>query len=564
MARLDAEKVTEIRLRHCRVHENVRTTLRRPRYVRNGKGATWEGRLIQQDLYDAKGNYRFIPIVFEPADIDNIPLVLKGATYYDLSKADGYSRLHRALTNQPRVVRRPVGPVTKRLPDLDSDESKIVALMHLCPDPLPLEVVARVVGKDVAGVVTTLQRLVQTAVLKVENDVVRLADRSSDGIPAPLDESVGAALEAALHFSRSFQNAAGRTQMLNIVTLATAASLHNAAAQVSRTFRTIQSLLKSSGNKSLVLAVARRSIEASKARGREREQVKDEAVAAICGVSWVYQRTGRLAEALTEAERSLELGRAIEWDRNNAFCYKCLGRLKRMESETVQDAPRRVALLNDSADLLRKAINEFTKLKLESEVGDCYSLLARTHLATGDRGAADVAIGEACERLVDPTNKDYLDLQIVKGDLMAYSSSQAADSIYTEVLNDGANHDAQRSEIMARAYLHRGRLRATLGNSDRALADFRRAAEIWDELEDPTADEAHWEIIRRASWVDKETELLLEQEYFGVRVRAARIVGDETTARPAGTSHRRKLPRKYLLAVIDRAREQYVVDRPVW
>ena len=162
-----------------------------------------------------------------------------------------------------------------------------------------------------------------------------------------------------------------------------------------------------------MLKVARRSIQASKAPGRQRAQVEDEAVAAICGVSWVYQRTERLAEALTEAERSLDLGLDIYWDRNTAFCHKCIGRLKRMEAEATQDDRQRTALLKESFELLSQAIDEFTKLGLEAEVGDCYSLLARTHFVDDDRQAARNAIAEADDRLVDPTTKDFLDLQIL-------------------------------------------------------------------------------------------------------------------------------------------------------
>ena len=120
--------------------------------------------------------------------------------------------------------------------------------------------------------------------------------------------------------------------------------------------------------------------------------MEDEALAVICGISWVYQRTGRLSEAAAEAERSLALGRAINWDRNTAFCLKCLGRLKRMQSENLQDAKQRIGLLAASAKVLREAILEFTKLNLEAEVGDCYSLLARTHFVAGNRKAASDAI----------------------------------------------------------------------------------------------------------------------------------------------------------------------------
>jgi len=442
---------------------------------------------------------------------------------------------------------------------------------------LPVEVVARVLGKKTNEVATTLRRLVLTAVLEVGTDAVRLQDRSVHGIAAPSDNLVGAALGAALDFVENNRNAAGRRQLMNVVALMKAADIATASAQVSRTFRIIQSWLKSAGDKHLVLEVARRSIAASRVSGRGREQVKDEAVAAVCGVSWVYQRTERLSEALAEAERSLALGQALDppWDRNTAFCHKCLGRLKRVSWEVSQDADRGLPLLKHSVELLEEAIREFTKLRLEAEVGDCYSLLARTHLAAGNSGAARDAIRQAEERLIDPTNKDYLDLQIVKGDLALRVNRRSAESIYTDVLPErrtngdvaptrGGCDDAQKSEIIARAYLQRGRVRAILGDRTNARADFKRAAEIWELLDDPAADSAYWEMERNAPWMDRETERLLLQETVGVRVRAARIVGNETAERTVGRAHRGKLPRKYLDGVISRAREQLVRDRPAW
>ena len=530
-----------------------------------GKGAVWEGQQIQQDLYESGANRRIKPVVFDQADVKHIPFVLKSATYYDLSTKEGYNQLHRALTNQPRVQKSLIGPMRRHLPDLGSDESAVLALLNLCPDPLPLEVVARVVHKDVTQVATTLEQPVDIEVFAIDKHAIRLNHRTADGIPVPSNNVVGSALEAALDFFKNRHDAAGRAQMMNIVALSKAADIHATPKQVSHTFRTIQSSLKSSGNKRLVLEVARRSIEASKASGRGREQIKDEAVAAICGVSWVYQRTGRLSEAHVEAKRSLELGLAIQWDRNTAFCNKCLGRLKRMESEAAQVAHPRSALLQNSVELLREAIDGFTKLGLEAEVGDCYSLLARTYLVAGDRQAARAAVREADERLVDPTTKDYLDLQIVIGDLMLHTNRRSAESIYTDVLKTTTGEDdAQKSEIMARAHLQRGKIRAHIDDNDKALTDFQRAAKIWDDLEDPTADFAHWEIERTAKWMDKATERLLAPEPVSVRVRAARIVRNETAERPVGRSHRGKLPRDYLRGVIIRAKEQCVVDQPAW
>ena len=529
-----------------------------------GKGATWEGRLIQQDLYDGKGNSRVIPVVFDPGDINHIPLVLRDATYYDLSTADGYTLLHRALTNQPKIQKTLIGPMRRHLPDLEPDESVIVALLNLSPDPLPLEVVARVVGQDVGLLEKALDRLVAQGFAVIEADTVRLEVLSANGMPDTSGNAVGAALTALLDFVTN-QNGAAQSQMMNVATLAKAADIGTVAAEVSRTFRTIQSCLKSSGDKRLVLQVARRSIKASRAQGRRRAQVEDEAITAICGISWVYQRTGRLPEALAEAERSLDLGREINWDRNTAFCHKCLGRLKRMQAESLQDPQQRVKLLAGSVKLLQDAIREFTKLKLEAEVGDSYSLLARTHLVAGDRDAASDAIKEAYMRLVDQTNKDYLDLQLLVADFNKHSDPQSAEDMYGEVLAAGdGNGDGQKSEIMARAYFQRGKVRTVLGDNKNALEDFRCAANIWDALQDPTADFAHWEIERTAPWVEGEAEQLLMCEPVGVRVRAARIVTNEIQKRPVATSHRERVPQPYLRGVIARAHEKLAVDRPVW
>ena len=142
---------------------------------------------------------------------------------------------------------------------------------------------------------------------------------------------------------------------------------------------------------------------------------------------------------------------------------------------------------------------------------------------------------------------------------------RSAEGLYSEVIatTKAGGYDAQRSEITARAYLQRGRVRRVLGDAG-ARTDFSAAAKIWDHLEDPMADIAHWEIQRVATWVDSEAKGILDCEPVGVRVRAARIVDDETARRPVGQSHRRKLPRQYLQDVINRAREQLAVDQPAW
>src|SRR5260370_41694668 len=74
-----------------------------------GLGSRWEGALITQELYDAGGaNTKFIPVVFEPGDVQYRPAFLRGATYYDLSIEGEYDRLYRHLTEQPATEKPPL------------------------------------------------------------------------------------------------------------------------------------------------------------------------------------------------------------------------------------------------------------------------------------------------------------------------------------------------------------------------------------------------------------------------------------------------------------------------
>jgi hypothetical protein len=85
---------------------------------RKGLGVTWEGHIITQELYNAQGkNTKFIPIVFSAADTTSIPVILKGATHYDLAGDTGYDELYRRLTGQPRVRKPPLGELVERPPE---------------------------------------------------------------------------------------------------------------------------------------------------------------------------------------------------------------------------------------------------------------------------------------------------------------------------------------------------------------------------------------------------------------------------------------------------------------
>lgn len=95
-----------------------------------GKGATWEGGVIIQELYDAQGqNSKFIPITIDLEDANFIPSPLRSATNYRLQNDDGYEFLYRRLTSQPRNRKPQLGKLQTLAPrdrkqDFSSQDSR--------------------------------------------------------------------------------------------------------------------------------------------------------------------------------------------------------------------------------------------------------------------------------------------------------------------------------------------------------------------------------------------------------------------------------------------------------
>jgi hypothetical protein len=83
-----------------------------------GLGATWEGQLITQAIYEGAGrNSKFIPILFDEADAQHIPDFLLPATRFNVSSPTGYEALYRLLTAQPAVLRRALGTIRRMRPE---------------------------------------------------------------------------------------------------------------------------------------------------------------------------------------------------------------------------------------------------------------------------------------------------------------------------------------------------------------------------------------------------------------------------------------------------------------
>ena len=77
-----------------------------------GLGATWEGAVITNELYQNAGkNEKFLPVIFDAKDKSSIPALLQPATYYNLAADKGYDQLYRRITNQHDTPQAPLGSV---------------------------------------------------------------------------------------------------------------------------------------------------------------------------------------------------------------------------------------------------------------------------------------------------------------------------------------------------------------------------------------------------------------------------------------------------------------------
>lgn len=75
-----------------------------------GKGATWEGMLATQVLYESGTiNEKLIPVFFDGGSDAHIPLALRPYTHYRLPT--GYDALYRHLTGQPAITAPSLGAV---------------------------------------------------------------------------------------------------------------------------------------------------------------------------------------------------------------------------------------------------------------------------------------------------------------------------------------------------------------------------------------------------------------------------------------------------------------------
>lgn len=408
-----------------------------------------------------------------------------------------------------------------------------VCILQSCDVAVSESTLASALGIDINSLRQELTPYVTSRLMVNDEGTWRMVRLGSSFSHPQSSTIIGNALLQILEFIVANKTGPlGWSQVPNAIALGKLCELSHSDL-VASLFRKLDKLLKRSGNKRLVLEVANLSICAAR-RGQTRLHREGEAVALICGKSWVYQRIDRLPAARAEGEMSLELGKQLGWDRNTAFCLKCLGRLCRMEAERLRDNPGgRHDLLNKSISYLKEAIDFFPLISelspsdRDSEVGDCYSLLGRTYLVAGALPLARDAAKEAQRRLSDETSKDFADLQILHGDLALAGGGSRVDAAayYEDAIRTAGTADAERSEIAARAWFQLG-----LANN-RDWHFFDRAAEIWEKLdEQKLADRARWESKVRQGLVSDRTRQLMVNESMSVRVEALRLHDDQVKA----------------------------------
>jgi hypothetical protein len=88
-----------------------------------GKGVHWEGALLDDEVYDQKGNRRMLPVLFDNELETSIPRFLRGWTFcrlHDFTLVDsGFEQVLRILTQQARILKNELGtpPVLPTCPD---------------------------------------------------------------------------------------------------------------------------------------------------------------------------------------------------------------------------------------------------------------------------------------------------------------------------------------------------------------------------------------------------------------------------------------------------------------
>ena len=526
---------------------------------------------------------RVIPIILRPTDWETAPFGSLLALPKDGEPVTSgkWDSQDEAFLDVAKGIRYAIRDITKNsaLSTGCSLENSILMLLRPCEDiGLPKEVISAVLARPVVEIERETASLFENGILTEKDTSMWVF--TGERVPTFSSNQelfFSKTLDELLGFIKSHRNHSNmHDQAKNAITLSKlCASYPNSVAKL---FGVVDKLVKGSGDKHLVLEVANLSIDAAhRSTNRTEDVVKGEAVALICGRAWVYQRVDQLSDAIAAGEASLELGEHIPWERNSAFCKKCIGRIYRMQAEKeleahTPDRQKVAELLDKSAEFLTDAIQRFSRLEEvgpnDPEVGDCYSLLGRTFLVSGKPTEADDAVKEAFKLIPEGSDKDYLDLLLLAGDLQVGNRDrEAAEKFYNSALRINSEN-AEMTEMRARAYLARGLNRETMKRMQHAARDIGKAVEIFRSLgEIGKSNHARWEQLRVQNKVPKEALPLLKQERYTTRVIALDTYFSQQTS---PRRQRNVVGRRSVLSfeqwnqIVKKARSRAAQEDPKW
>lgn len=448
----------------------------------------------------------------------------------------------------------------------------LFALQVVSPHALPLEVLASAVDADLDGLWGRLSAVTGKDVLTLDAGLLRIAS-----LPTQLTQAQwGAALPGILRALLSYVGENGLSvharRLVPCCYALGQACVDQDPALVARLFLQLDKLSKQVGDRHVILDLAELSITASRRQPRDSMMVQGEAQALVCGRSWVYQRVNRLDEAKAAAEKSLHLGEGIGWTRNTAYCRKCIGRLHRLLGEAAT-GPDRDNHLRESERDLREAIRLFSTMdefgRDHQEVGDCFSLLARTCLVAGRLDDAEAALKEAYARIPSDGSKDYIDLLLVTGDIdLARGRARGVIASFEEALTLTGGDDPEMTELRARAFLARGRAAIAAGDRKAAADAFFKASDVYTALQERMlAARATWEAYNADGGLPAEARDALGQESDArVRMLALRLHEEAMAAAGGGArvGRRSGTTETYWRQVLQRARAVAVLEDVGW
>ena len=197
--------------------------------------------------------------------------------------------------------------------------SQALVVLQRCPGTLPTEVLAQAMMRSVPDLTDVLQRLASDGVIRYEGGYVEVATRGTQVHLDGHQDFIAKSIDHLVSFVRAKGTSkTNRSQLRNVIALCKVAAPYRPDAVID-VFGRVQSAMKALGDKHLVLELADLCIEAANRLGSDEKAAEARALTLICGKSCVYQRIGRLDEALVLAHKSLDLGEAINWPRNTAY-----------------------------------------------------------------------------------------------------------------------------------------------------------------------------------------------------------------------------------------------------